>query len=143
MEQLPDKIDKGFCLNYARLSYRRKFIRTSIFTLFIPLLFLVRWDGEIFGFPTTAVVWGFLFLALRQAGYVQAGDFSRPLNKTVQKCISEAVTLYGGRKGFTDLMLERRQSLEDVSTWLGHATIERTWRSYKGKQVVRFKRPAA
>ncbi|MBI3555219.1 MAG: hypothetical protein HY074_03010 [Deltaproteobacteria bacterium] len=74
--------------------------------------------------------------------YVKSGRFARPLAKTLKRTFpSTRITLYGGRKGFTDLMLERGQALEAVSSWLGHATIERTWRSYKRRDVVSF-RPA-
>jgi len=64
----------------------------------------------------------------------------RPLVKTVQKHVLAGANLYGGRKGFTDLMLSRGQTLEDISTWLGHATIERTWASYKQRQKVSFRK---
>jgi integrase len=64
----------------------------------------------------------------------------RPVVKTLQKYLGSGLNLYGGRKGFTDLMLERGQSLENVSTWLGHSTIERTWASYKQKNRVAFKK---
>jgi len=67
-------------------------------------------------------------------------EIQRPLVKTVQKHVLEGANLYGGRKGFTDLMLGKGQSLEDISTWLGHATIERTWQSYKQRQKVSFKK---
>lgn len=57
----------------------------------------------------------------------------RPLNKTLQKHIAPNLTCYGGRKNFTDMMLRRGYSLEKISLWMGHKTIERTWRSYKSK----------
>lgn len=63
----------------------------------------------------------------------------RPLAKTLRSHFGERVTTYGGRRGFTDLMLARGQSLEDISVWLGHTTIERTWRSYKNRQRVSFR----
>jgi hypothetical protein len=67
-------------------------------------------------------------------------EIKRPLVKTVQKHITDGINLYGGRKGFTDMMLDKGQSLEDISTWLGHATIERTWHSYKRRSKVSFKK---
>lgn len=66
-------------------------------------------------------------------------EIKRPLVKTVQRHVSHRLTLYGGRKGFTDLMLSKGQALEDISTWLGHSSIERTWRSYKQRQRVSFR----
>lgn len=65
---------------------------------------------------------------------IQDGTFKRPLIKTVKKHFGARVDLYGGRKGFTDLMLSKGQSLENISIWMGHSTLSRTWRSYKNKQ---------
>jgi len=47
--------------------------------------------------------------------------------------------LYSGRKGFTDLMLTKGQSLENISIWLGHSHISRTWASYRDKGPFQFK----
>ncbi len=69
---------------------------------------------------------------------ILSGKFRRPLTKTVTNWFNAGVGLYGGRKGFVDLMQGHGQSLEDISQWLGHTTIERTWKSYKNKQKVRF-----
>ena len=62
----------------------------------------------------------------------------RPLNKTIGKYAKdEKITGYGGRKNFTDLMLDRGHRLEDISQWMGHHSIDRTWRSYKNRQRLR------
>jgi hypothetical protein len=53
---------------------------------------------------------------------IESGEFKRPLHKTVRKYCGQGITLYGGRKGFVDLMLSLEQKLEDIST---------TWQSYK------------
>jgi hypothetical protein len=72
---------------------------------------------------------------------IKSGHFKRPLSKSVAAWFgTEKVGLYGGRKGFTDLMLSKGQILEDISMWMGHTSIDRTWKSYKNKQVVRFRR---
>jgi hypothetical protein len=42
--------------------------------------------------------------------------------------------LYGGRKGFVDLMLSKEQTFENISVWMGHSTLDRTWRSYKQRR---------
>lgn len=81
----------------------------------------------------------FLPEQLRGLEIIRSKEFRRPLSKTVAAKFGPDVTLYGGRKGFIDLMLDKGQSLEDVSTWMGHTSIERTWKSYKNKQKVRFK----
>ena len=63
----------------------------------------------------------------------------RPLPKTIQKHSgNERLGLYGGRKGFTDLMLSKGQSLEDISQWMGHQSIEMTWAKYKSRKHVSF-----
>ena len=67
-------------------------------------------------------------------------EFERPLGKTIKRYFGERTTLYGGRKGFTDLMLGRGQRLEDISQWLGHRSIERTWRNYKDQRILHFQR---
>jgi hypothetical protein len=74
--------------------------------------------------------------------FITSKNFDRPLPKTVRKWVNSSATCYGGRKGFTDLMLSKGQQLEDISAWLGHTTIERTWRSYKDKQRVHYKKVA-
>jgi len=63
------------------------------------------------------------------------GIFKRPLLKTIRKHFGPKVSLYGGRKGFTDLMLSKGNRLENISIWMGHSSIDRTWRSYKNKRT--------
>lgn len=65
---------------------------------------------------------------------VESGAFKRPLTKTIRKHFGQGTTLYGGRKGFTDLMLSKGQFLENISVWMGHSTLDRTWRSYKRRR---------
>ncbi|MBI3294022.1 MAG: site-specific integrase [Deltaproteobacteria bacterium] len=64
----------------------------------------------------------------------ESGHFRRPLRKTLRKHFGCGVTLYAGRKGFTDLMLSKNQSLENISVWMGHSSLQRTWRSYKQRR---------
>lgn len=63
-------------------------------------------------------------------------SIARPLNKTLKKVLNGQYTCYAGRKGFVDLMLERGNSLEAISQWLGHRSLDRTWRFYKDKKKV-------
>lgn len=71
---------------------------------------------------------------------IDAGEFKRPSHtRHIKGWFSEHTTLYGGRKGFESLMLSLGQSIEDISNWMGHQSIERTWRSYKNKQTINFK----
>lgn len=69
---------------------------------------------------------------------IKSKDFRRPLHKTIRKYVKKGVTLYGGRKGFVDLMMAKNQKLEDISMWLGHTDISTTWKHYKNKLNVRF-----
>lgn len=64
---------------------------------------------------------------------IQSGNFKRPLVKTMRQYFSKDIDLYGGRKGFTDLMLSKGNTIENISIWMGHSTLDRTWRSYKQK----------
>jgi len=62
---------------------------------------------------------------------IEGENIKRPLVKTVHRYFGDEVDLYGGRKGFTDLMLSKGHGIENISTWMGHSTLDRTWRSYK------------
>ena len=50
---------------------------------------------------------------------LESGNFKRPLVRTMQKYFGDAVTLYAGRKGFSDLMLSKNRTLENISIWMG------------------------
>lgn len=66
-------------------------------------------------------------------------NFKRPLIKTIRYHFGDEVDLYGGRKGFSDLMLSREQTLENISIWMGHSTLDRTWRNYKSRKRFHLK----
>lgn len=65
---------------------------------------------------------------------IESGNFRRPLTKTIRKYFGKGTTLYGGRKGFSDLMLSKGQAFENISIWMGHSTLDRTWKSYKRRR---------
>ncbi|GEM_PF-940444 len=65
---------------------------------------------------------------------IEAGVFKRPLTKTIRRYFGQGTTLYGGRKGFVDLMLSKEQTFENIRVWMGHSTLDRTWRSYKQRR---------
>jgi hypothetical protein len=46
---------------------------------------------------------------------IKSGKFERPLHKTVRKYCGRGITLYGGRKNFVDMMLGKKQKIEDIS----------------------------
>ncbi len=65
---------------------------------------------------------------------IQSGKLAAPLVKTLRRFFDDQhIGLYSPRKGFTDLMLGRGYQLEDISTFLGHSSIETTWKHYKNK----------
>lgn len=69
--------------------------------------------------------------------------FKRPLNKTLKRLFStKGIDTYSPRKGFTDLFLNRGYELEDISVFLGHSSIETTWRHYKNKLVFKLPKKA-
>jgi len=70
------------------------------------------------------------------------GPIKRPLLKTIHDRFGPKVHLYGGRKGFEDLMLKRGHPYSDISAWMGHQTVDRTWRNYRNRQSVRFTKAA-
>lgn len=69
---------------------------------------------------------------------IQSGQFERPLAKTIRKHCGAGITTYGGRKGFTDLMLSKGRSIEEIALWMGHRSIEMTWKRYKGRKTARW-----
>lgn len=64
---------------------------------------------------------------------IEAKDFKRPSYKVVHKWFGDGITLYAGRKNFTDMMLENGEKFEEVSMWMGHRTLDRTYRDYKDR----------
>lgn len=70
---------------------------------------------------------------------IREETFTRPShNRHIHPYFGEHVTLYGGRKGFAQLMRGLGQSIEDYTSWLGHQTMERTFKDYKDKQAINF-----
>jgi integrase len=55
----------------------------------------------------------------------------------IKKATGKSIFQYGGRKGFQDLMLNRGQKLEDISAWMGHQSIEMTWKRYRNRKRVK------
>lgn len=65
-------------------------------------------------------------------------SIKRPLQKTMRKYLGGTITLYGGRKGFTELMKQHRQSFENTSAWLGHTSVVRTYQNYYNRHSVKW-----
>lgn len=72
--------------------------------------------------------------------YIKAGLFKRPNHRTLKRMrlIAPGITTYAGRKGFTTMMLGLGESIESISSWLGHQSIDITWRKYKDSDFVLF-----
>jgi hypothetical protein len=60
----------------------------------------------------------------------------RPKRKRFLKVFKPTQTLYGGRKGFVALMKGLGRTFEEVSAWLGHQNINRTYQSYFDKTAA-------
>lgn len=67
---------------------------------------------------------------------IEEGTFKRPIHKTMRNVFGEHVTLYGGRKNFEDMMLDKGYRLEDISMWMGHQNIQTTWGKYRNRKRV-------
>lgn len=73
---------------------------------------------------------------------IESMKFKRPHHQKMQKVLGISYKLYGGRKGFVDLMLQKGHQLEAISQWMGHSTLGRTWRDYKDRTDILFTLPA-
>lgn len=60
------------------------------------------------------------------------------LREEIKKLSGEVFDLYCGRKGFTDFMISKGQSLENISMFLGHKSIQTSWKFYKDRKRVDF-----
>lgn len=76
------------------------------------------------------------------AEVVKGLPVARPSRKTIINLFGEQITTHGGRKNFTKLMKKHGQDFQDVSRWLGHSDIQRTFQDYFEKVQVNVKRPA-
>ncbi len=76
--------------------------------------------------------------------YIKKGQAKRPTPKWLAEHLkennasAEVFDLYCGRKGFTDFMISKGQSLENISMFLGHKNIQTSWKFYKDRKRVDF-----
>lgn len=71
--------------------------------------------------------------------FLQLGSVKRPLCKTIVSIFGKGFGLYAGRKGFADEMEKvRKHSIVHVSTWLGHATLDRTMKNYRNRLKANY-----
>ena len=69
---------------------------------------------------------------------IRSGDFKQPIAKTMRAHFGDKISAYGGRKAFTQMMKGYGQTFEDIASWMGHKSIDRTFKDYHDKQVVSF-----
>lgn len=78
-----------------------------------------------------------LFPEQREAlAFIREGELQRPLVKTLRRYVNGGATTYGGRKAFQDLMMGLGRTFVECQAWLGHTSIERTWKDYRNKSKV-------
>ena len=65
-----------------------------------------------------------------------------PLAKTIQRHTKGNYKLYAGRKGFSPLMWDKGHDIVEVSSWLGHKSIDRTYRDYMRWQKLKLRKVA-
>lgn len=65
-------------------------------------------------------------------------NFIRPIYKVMHNHFGPSITLYGGRKGFTGLMAKRGHSEGNISRWLGHMSLNRTYQDYTERLKVNY-----
>lgn len=70
-------------------------------------------------------------------------DIDVPLVKTVQGYFGDTVNLYGGRKGFEKMLLDKGEQFENISAMLGHQTVDRTWQNYRNRKQTRYRKAQA
>lgn len=105
--------------------------------------FLAIYQSKLTGVPRdkrTKVIPCIVPEQVRGLKIIETGDFKRPSHsRHIKKWFTEYTTLLGGRKGFEALMESLGQVLEDYTNWMGHQSIDRTWKNYKNKQKINFK----
>jgi hypothetical protein len=67
------KIDKGFCIQYWKLSYRRKFIRTIWMLPFVGLMFLIPDQYAVLGMKRN--IW--IGMALAAVSYQAVSTYKK------------------------------------------------------------------
>jgi hypothetical protein len=74
---------------------------------------------------------------------IEGASFKRPLVKTMVRYFGDGSSTYSPRKGFEKLMRDRGHDFFHVSAWLGHQSVDQTWRAYTQQQAPRWRKPGA
>lgn len=70
------------------------------------------------------------------AEYMKAGDLERPSLAKLHAAFGKGTGVYGGRKGFQDLMKLKGHDDLVIADWMGHLDVKTTRRSYRNKMRV-------
>jgi hypothetical protein len=71
---------------------------------------------------------------------IEAGNYKRPLVKTMERVFGDGFKLYAGRKGFEHQMIEvKGHEIETVAAWMGHQKIQTLWDKYRNRRKIRIK----
>lgn len=76
---------------------------------------------------------------IEAASIIRTGNFIKPLGKTIKRHTHGQHHLYAGRKGFGPLMWGKGHDVVEVSSWLGHKSIDRTYRDYMSWRKVKVR----
>ena len=74
----------------------------------------------------------------RALEFIKAGSFKKPIYKTMWKLFNGKITHYGGRKNFESMMIDKGHVYHDVSAWMGHQTVDTTWRKYRNRKKISY-----
>lgn len=64
----------------------------------------------------------------------------RPLARIMSREFGDNVNTRSGRKNFFNMMLDLGHKFEEVSSWLGHQNVQRSWSNYRDRQRALFKK---
>jgi hypothetical protein len=70
---------------------------------------------------------------------INSKSYDEPLPKTVRLHSKGNYKLYAGRKGFGPLMWDKGHDIVEVSSWLGHKSIDRTYADYMNWKKLKLR----
>lgn len=127
----PDEVDRLKEDGQYRIEYDRK-VKKQVLWVYQSKLVALKEDERWKAIPA-------LYPEQSEAlACIERGRFERPAPMTIRTHLGEEFSAYAGRKGFEDLMTnEKGHALEVVTEWLGHQSIETTWKNYRNRKRVR------
>lgn len=126
----PDEVDGLRQTETRRIAYDRS-VQKQVLWVYQPKLVALEEDDRWKAIPA-------LYKEQeRGLEIIESQAFRRPAPQTIRKYLGEEFSSYAGRKGFEHLMTSRGHPLEVVAEWMGHQSIERTWKNYRNRKRVR------